>query len=599
MRTTLYANQYLKLIQIPNNQTNSRDSSPEKKAPKKKARTITDLVTGQYAPREPSPDLDAITSNFFEPRSTTTKIPLNDVSAPIGEVPAKKPPRKRNSSKSGNEKSDPKPRSRKGSAKSAAKPKPIAEVLLSPSSALGRMNKQDIMFGTSSQLALEESPTMIRQIQAAMKQSEDDLNVSPHLLLDPPPRWPKFGRVEGRKGLWAVSARDEDGGLLEHMEDAYIPEPDRTQDIPLLMDGTHNESDELPPFVDIDDIDPAPTVVISSDIPTPPKSACGKSQGELGAAKHTLDVAFDDIDDFEQEPPPSNQNVDSQHSFVDIDDFELPALAQSPTMAPPKLGPPASTTSSASPKKRRSRPAKMQSAISAVAVSSTATLKASSSMTTVNWPELLPPSTPPKSSNRFIDIEEILDSEDEALEALSPTPPRTCKFHDVPPLPLVSLNGSPSIAPTKGKDIQSSTPTPIFRIPTTRLEWLNVKPTVFESITAHVRSMPPTTDLKRPSWHEKILMYDPIVLEDFTAYLNVNTTIRVYKKATQKQTKAWNQERKVAGEPIMTVGQSGEDVLAVKKELETYMVQGWCESMSVCCIWGEGRGKGGARKGLY
>ena len=94
-------------------------------------------------------------------------------------------------------------------------------------------------------------------------------------------------------------------------------------------------------------------------------------------------------------------------------------------------------------------------------------------------------------------------------------------------------------------------------------------------------------------------MYDPIVLEEFTAYLNTTTRIRAYKRATQKQIKAWNQDLKLAGEVIMTVGQSVEEVLAIEKELETYMVQGWCESMSVCCIWGEGRGKGGARKGLY
>ena len=94
-------------------------------------------------------------------------------------------------------------------------------------------------------------------------------------------------------------------------------------------------------------------------------------------------------------------------------------------------------------------------------------------------------------------------------------------------------------------------------------------------------------------------MYDPIVLEDFTAYLNSHTDIRTYKKATQKQTKAWNQMLKRDGQAVLSVGESGEEVLAIEKELEAYMVQSWCESMSVCCIWGEGKGKGGVRKGFY
>jgi hypothetical protein len=49
----------------------------------------------------------------------------------------------------------------------------------------------------------------------------------------------------------------------------------------------------------------------------------------------------------------------------------------------------------------------------------------------------------------------------------------------------------------------------------------------------------------------------------------------------------------------MSVEKDGDDVLVVEKELEGYMAQGWCESLSICCIWGEGRGKGGARKGFY
>lgn len=94
-------------------------------------------------------------------------------------------------------------------------------------------------------------------------------------------------------------------------------------------------------------------------------------------------------------------------------------------------------------------------------------------------------------------------------------------------------------------------------------------------------------------------MYDPIVLEEFTAYLNANSSIRTWKRATKISIKAWNKEMKAVGREAAFVVEGGDEVLAVEKELEAWQVQGWCESMSVCCIWGEGRGKGGVRKGFY
>jgi hypothetical protein len=121
-----------------------------------------------------------------------------------------------------------------------------------------------------------------------------------------------------------------------------------------------------------------------------------------------------------------------------------------------------------------------------------------------------------------------------------------------------------------------------------------------------VRALPPTTDPTKPTWHEKILMYTPIILEDFTSYLNntPSTPIRTWKKATKVQIKAWNAELKGRGETGLSVegldGLNGgeEMVLAVEKELEMGMAQGWCESLSICCVYGE-RKISGARRGLY
>ncbi|KAF1940123.1 structure-specific endonuclease subunit SLX4 [Clathrospora elynae] len=596
----------VELVEIPSNQVNSRESSPEKdKAPKKKPRTITDLVTGQYAPRDAESDPNAATSNFFEPCPTVIKVPLNDTSAPNAEAATKKPPRKR-ASKSASEKAEPKARSKKASTKSAAKPKRVAEKLLSPASALLRMNRQDVLFGTSSQLALEESPTMVRQLQLAIRKSEQDADSLNSFSIAPPPRWPKLKKSEGKRGLWAVSARDDEGGMLEHMEDVYIPEPDRTQDFPLLMDGTNDEPEAEPSFAEIDDLEPPrPAVVISSDLPTPlrPTPQASRTVHLASTDYHMNDLLFDDIDDF-QEPPPSNQNAESQNSFVDIDLFDSPPSAQMRRSPAPKFKPPPpAIKADGSPKKRRDRPPKPHAAIPTVAASSTPVLTPSAPEAKEMAKDKKQESTP-KGSGRFIDIDEILDSEDETLETLSPTPPRVRKFQDVAPLPPIALSPTTSPAkkskkPVKDKPSVDANLISIHRILTANLEWSTIKPTVFAAITAHIRALPPTTDPKKPSWHEKMLMYDPIVLEDFTFYLNTHTPIRTYKKATQRQTKAWNAKLKANGEPVLNVEKEGQNVLAIEKELEGYMAREWCESLSVCCIWSEGRGKGGARKAFY
>ncbi|KAF3038680.1 5'-flap endonuclease [Didymella heteroderae] len=594
------------LVELPGVQTISRSSSPEKgKAPKKKPRTITDLVTGQYASRDTPVDVQAVTTDFFAPRTSTTKVPLDDI-ALDGELPQKKARRKYSKPCEGTEgvMTKAKSRARKAPSKLVAKPKPVAEKLLSPTSAVTRMNQQDVLFGTSSQLALEESPTTVRQIQRAIAESEMDLRDAPQNLLEISPRWPRLKRIEGKRSLWRESTRDGDGGLLENPENVYIPEPDRTQDLPLLMDDAQDGPSLSSAVVDIDDLGPAMEsgvpIAVSSDLPTPPESQSQKLLTEPAPKRPAHDGIFEDIDDFEDgHPPPSNQNVESQTSFADIDDFQSapPSIEHNPPPGTSTLSASASASAQAmtsgSPRKRRGRPPKAKSGICAVPESAPPTSRKLIS------PQQTPqrfPSTPPKESGRFIDIEEILDSEDEVLEAFSPTPPRVRKLQDSPPLPLAfdqEVSTPAKISPDE------RAPLPIFRILTSHLEWVNIKATICSAITAHVRSIPPTTNPKKPSWHEKILMYDPIILEDFTAYLNSHANLRTYRRATQKQIKAYNNELKIKGNAILGV-EKDDQVLAIEKELEVYMVRDWCEAMSICCVHAkESRGRGSARKGFY
>jgi hypothetical protein len=531
-------------------------------------------------------------------------VPLNDGADANNDGLAKKPARKRSTSRSDSGKATSRAKTKKPSAKSIAKPKAVAEKLLSPGTALMRMNKQDILFGTSSQLALEESPTMVRQLQYALRESEVEADRSLHQLLPPPPRWPKLDKAIGKRGLWDASSRDVEGGLLEQMEDVYIPDFDRTQDFPLLMDGTNDDRPAAPDsFIDIDTAGPLTTVIISSDAPTSLHTTAEASlivpATRFDTADHvTMDSDFVDIDDFHSQPPPSNQNAESQDSFVDIDDL-LPILTHLDSAALPKPRPPACIAATGSPKKRRCRPAKSQSTMPATKDERGSATKRNNGKAKASKNATSPPATPSKGSDRFVDIDEILDSEDEVMLTFSPTPPRTHNFSISQPLPLVST--SPTRAKSrKAKSIVNPDAVSVHSIPIGHLEWAGIKSSVFSSITSHIRSLLPTTDPKKPTWHEKILMYTPIILEEFTPYLIANTDVRTWKRATKIQIKAWNKYLKANGDDEVFVFEGGEDVLATKKELELWQVQAWCESMSVCCIHApEARGRGSARKGLY
>lgn len=556
------------------------------KAPKKKPRTITDLVTGQYASiihevdNGSNSEPPAVTNNFFTSRTTvTTKVPLNDINAADAGSSSKKPRRNRATSKTSTENAETtsKPKkSTKSNAKSNAKPKMVADKLLSPSSAVLKMNKQDLMFGTSSQLALDESPTMVREIQQAIFESEQDAELrqrlAPEVMRARP--WSRLEKMEGKRRLWTASNRDDEGHMLER-EDVYMPSPDRTQDFPLLMDGTHEDPGNDTSFVDIDDFPLSVPIsnTISSDLPTPPPTVSETLTDR--ATDEAVKDSFLDIDDFPQELPPSNSNLES--SFLDIDDFPPSAQRAAEPPVPTSVGSPIE-----SPKKRRGRPPKDRSAIAQqVAKAAPAEKNVPADH---QQPSTVAPRTPKHKHSRFVDIEEILDSEDD--EALSPTPPRVRKLEDSPPL---QFTFAPA-APPEGISL-----VPVFRILESQLLWVNTKDAIFARITSAIRALPPTTNPAQPNWHEKILMYDPIILEDFTAFINTQTTIRTYKRATQKQAKAWNEELKKNGESKLQAG----EVFAVEKELETWMVQKWCEEMSVCCVMKEGRGRGGVRGGLY
>ncbi|OHF01569.1 AT hook domain-containing protein [Colletotrichum orchidophilum] len=173
-----------KLIEtMPVNQS-SKMGPPQKgalkvKAPRKKPRTITGLATAAYAVPDPTE----------QERASGLRV---------------------DSVHDGGETVQSKGKARASKAKKSKKAPPPEPVLLSPNAALRQAAKQDYVFGTSSQLAREHSPTFLRDLQSAL-QASNSLREDPFVT----PINSDAVEPEPKQKLWDVGARDEDGRLLD------------------------------------------------------------------------------------------------------------------------------------------------------------------------------------------------------------------------------------------------------------------------------------------------------------------------------------------------------------------------------------------------
>ena len=169
----------------------------------KKALTITGLATTNYGEEHLNQGHPAPTSAFL----ATTQVRAAEASA-LEQGDTKK-----------------KPRTKTGTKKSRASRKaPPKSRLVSPTSAMKSLNDQSLIFGSASQLAREESPSLIRDTIEATKQSELFLSsdsISPQrtqlTLVEASSQQICTGtsRYVKRRNLWAAAGRDADNALLQ------------------------------------------------------------------------------------------------------------------------------------------------------------------------------------------------------------------------------------------------------------------------------------------------------------------------------------------------------------------------------------------------
>ncbi len=550
------------------------------KSPKKKPQTVTEKATAPFAPVKPIAALSL--SQFFE--------------APIANqvVPARGAEDNPNT---------PAALGRKISVKKAATSKPKTSkakklvqkqsILLSPESAVKNAKNQELIFGTSSQLARDESPAFLKDLQLAIKESEltveqEQPQAKGYEFLDLPSGRSRSSTVRARtasKSLWSAASRDTDGSLVE-------------VEIVNLADTPK----------------PIPTIAERTRVPKIPDSPEPKLKGEARASSHAGEIVSDapkfnlnDTADLQQQPKeadlvmprsvaeaalrnrprnkspvknpsaakPTISQMPNYQGFTDIqlrkevasyrfkpiknrdamiillercwkskNSMALQELPANVNIPPPAAENADSETSrQASPPKKGERQPKGSNGVAATNDKG----ENAPPKKPRGRPKKDPTSMPPKRKRKTKSAlsEAFVTSADDQIYDSNPPTPSPPKRRSPPKLPGQLQLTQPVETSSASNAVASKD---------------QIRADLFSQITKAVTTYPPTHDAKNPTWYEKMLMYDPIILEDLTIWLNTEG-----------------------------LGKVGED-----DEVSPGLVKEWCEQKSVCCLWRENL-RGGAR----
>ncbi|OTA08210.1 hypothetical protein A9Z42_0091600 [Trichoderma parareesei] len=555
------------------------------KAPKKKPRTITEIATSAYRAPEPPESVPLVAdedATYKEPDATTAK---------------------------GGNKAKARKRTSKASAAKKKKPaRPPPPVLLPPTEALQEVARQDFVFGTSSQLAVEASPTFLRDLHAAMRRS----NQAEYIDLDTPLNSDGVEPRE-RKRLWAAGARDIDGDLFDVeltriMERSSPPLPALSEDDPFGYTGVDKKI--TLPTVSINGADTSlhREPLIGSVAGSPSKRIeatnfiIADDSIQFGSDISTGSPVARRSKPAAESPPPKPQGRNSEikqaESQASKPSFELYTDA--------RLSKEIASYGFKAVKSRQAKIALLEQCwlgkhqpvlpgARRTATTSTAAAAADASQSEIRTPR----GRPRKNSGSSPEAQEPPPS---AQPPVSPSKPRgrpkkaataastagkrtaagssrakktssktaaeasTARKRKAPAAKVIveipdsasESDGSLSPNPSPSPECASS-PLPVDLSisvmddtdPSLSLHPTEDRPLSHEYITKAITSAPRTTDPANPSWHEKMLLYDPIVLEDLTTWLNCGQLTRV--------------------------GFDG--------EVSTMEVKQWCESKSVCCLW--------------
>ncbi|KAI2469510.1 hypothetical protein F4781DRAFT_393762 [Annulohypoxylon bovei var. microspora] len=511
-------------------------SPPRAVTTKKKTRTITELATAPYMPIEPELDLAGPATkesllNYFD-EDGAVKALVEHQTAVMSQ--------KKGKVKETKVSAKPKRKKKSGTANNP--------ILLSPSSALKQSSNQDFVFGTSSQLVAEESPSTLRNLQLAI-QASNQIHSDPFADSD-------------SQGLWHAGARDTDGELMK------VDDVELIEDLPSLprLRGQSQHSREE--FTDINDIlkssggDESATqapqknshflqsqTISNAQLPQPDGQDHTESQSTAEASNPRPNYeSFTDVQLSKQIASYGFKPVKKRQAMIALLDqcwsstSSGPSIPQSKSisttanMAAPKKRQKKTTEPEPEPEnppKRRGRPRKNSTAESA----STAKTSAPKSKPKPPSPKK-PRGRSKKNTPKPVEIADSdLDESASTSSSRVSSPDRDRLFSSPPAVDLSMSDDADMSLALSPTDQQAD---------------------LFKHITRAVTSAPRSKDPANPSWHEKMLLYDPIVLEDLAAWLNEGA-----------------------------LGGAGYD-----GEVSPADVKTWCESKSVICLWRQNlRGK--------
>ncbi|KAL4937670.1 hypothetical protein BDV06DRAFT_202432 [Aspergillus oleicola] len=492
--------------------------------------------------------------------------------------------------------------------------------VLPPDVAVRSLDQQDLVFGTCSQLESEDSPTLLKDTQAALRESEKELSTASSSCSDELSRFTRsstaISRLAPSRNLWSVAARDTEGAVVNVEVVDLIDSPEAPKVTPPtdavvqekeLEQTAARETSKQASVPPMETSNPE-SIFVNEDIPV--------------STTQTVEAATNDKPKaLTKKPMPHYKFKTDLELAKEIKGYGLKAMKSRKAMIEvlekcwvAKHGPVTQgdaeelcreRTSSAAPVSEKQKldedskkpegasqtRAKVQSkakskssntANESIGATATTTTTAATTELIVD----LELNSQPPAKRSFMDVEEIQDSEDEDFlpsptsilnQFLQNSPEKEGlgkkqKTHElsiltVPSSPVRSPQRKPpSPRPSRATKLKAKPKPKTTRSTTTTTTEATSNPNLPDlatQITKAVRAQPrqgqsPSGKPIRPSWHEKILMYDPIYLEDFTAWLNTEG-----------------------------LGLVDED-----REVGMGFVREWCEMKGICCCFRVRRGVG-------
>ncbi|KAI5467504.1 hypothetical protein BGZ63DRAFT_477684 [Mariannaea sp. PMI_226] len=574
-----------------------RKSPIKKKAAKKKARTITEIATAAYMVPSPSEDAPASASNLddflLKPTDSTAAS-----AEKLNKGKGKANPRKRPS-------------------KAAKRKPPPRPVLLSPGAALDQVAKQDFVFGTSSQLAREPSPSILRDTQAALKHSNQPEYVD----------MTSFGHSDeaetsySRPRLWDAAARDADGDLFD------VEIIDLVEGSPQLPKTSHepdrfgylrggNSSKISPHRPDAISSDAADSFVNLSDILQPPEEETAIieagspyfSESDMSTSTNIQPPASAQVEPLKQSPKsftsqlnssPQRSGAAALHPKPNYDlltDMQLAKEVRTYGFKPiKKRSAMIAMLDQCWQSKARLGQAGIHTSTTRSAVAPTSTNSASSIPLPASDSGKKPRGRPRKTSINALEIQEPPPSAQppetpkrsrgrprkDSFGSLSPTSPqRKVK-------PTLAKKSAVVHSPAKPKKSTN----PIIEIPDSESE--NGLDTLSSpiSMVEEMFSSPPPLDLSHPATDDTELSLAASPSDQQAALFSyITKAIKSAPRTTHPANPSWH-EKILMYDPLVLEDlaawlNSGELTrVGYDSEVNPGEVKKWCESKSVCCLW--------------